>query len=67
VVNEVESRLRVAGDDGYTLIGNGCDGLILSNPPKSVIEARQRRANAVAEGDSCRSIANPAKCEPGDE
>jgi uncharacterized radical SAM protein YgiQ len=46
------------------LIGSGCDCLIPSQPPKAAIEARQRRANEVVEGDHYHSIANPAKGEP---
>jgi hypothetical protein len=46
------------------LIGNRCDGLIPSQPPKPAIEARRQRANGTAEGDHYHSVANPAKGEP---
>ena len=49
------------------LIGSGCDCLIPSNPPKAAIEARQRRANDLAEGDHYHSVANPSKGEPAGE
>jgi hypothetical protein len=49
------------------LIGNGCDCLIPSHPPKEAIEARRRRANGAAKGDHYHAVANPAKGEPADE
>jgi hypothetical protein len=42
------------------LIGNGCDCLIPSNPPKEAIESRRQRAN---DPDHYHTIANPAKDE----
>lgn len=47
------------------LIGNGCDCLILANPPKEAIEARRRRANPAVNGedDHYHSVANPANGE----
>ena len=56
-----EALLRTGRGD---LIGNGCDCLIPSNPPKAAITARQRRANDSTEGDHYHSLAIPAKCEP---
>jgi hypothetical protein len=47
------------------LIGNGCDCLIPTQPPKEAIEARRRRANQA--GDHYHTVANPAKGErPGE-
>ena len=46
------------------LIGNGCDCLIPSQPPRQAIEARRRQANGTAEGDHYHAVANPAKGEP---
>jgi uncharacterized radical SAM protein YgiQ len=47
------------------LIGDGCDSLIPSRPPKEAIEARRRRANQAArgervEGDHYHTIAGPS-------
>jgi uncharacterized radical SAM protein YgiQ len=49
------------------LIGNGCDCLIPSNPPKEALEKRRREARRAVEGDHYHSVANPAKGEkPGE-
>jgi hypothetical protein len=51
------------------LMGDVCDCLIPSQPPKEAIEARRRKANqAVTEDDDhYHTIANPAKGEkPGE-
>src|SRR3989440_2056038 len=56
-----EALLKAGRGD---LIGNGCDCLIPSQPPKQAIEARRRQANGTAEGDHYHSVANPAKGEP---
>src|SRR5262245_23911809 len=48
------------------LIGNGCDCLIPTQPPKEAIEARRQRANAVGH-DHYHTVANPAKGEPAGE
>ena len=53
-----EALLKAGRGD---LIGNGCDCLIPSQPPKAAIEARRQRANEVAEGDHYHTVANPAK------
>jgi uncharacterized radical SAM protein YgiQ len=46
------------------LIGNGCDCLIPTQPPKEAIEARRRRAN---DPDHYHTVANPARGEkPGE-
>ena len=46
------------------LIGNGCDCLIPSNPPREAIEARRRRAN---DPDHSHTVANPSRGEqPGE-
>jgi hypothetical protein len=45
------------------LIGNGCDCLILAQPPKEAIEARRRRANEATRSDHYHTVANPAKGE----
>lgn len=48
------------------LIG-GCEGLIPYDPPKEVIEARHRQANAGVKADYYHSVANPAASEaPGE-
>jgi uncharacterized radical SAM protein YgiQ len=59
-----EALLKAGRGD---LVGDGCDCLIPSQPPKAAIEARRRRANEVADGDHYHSIANPAKGEPAGE
>jgi hypothetical protein len=53
------------------LIGAGCDCLIPANPPKEALEARRRRANEAARGqtddDHYHTVANPARGEkPGE-
>lgn len=55
-------RLIKAGRED--VIGNECDCLIPTHPPKAAIDARRRRANEAAEGNHYHSIANPAKGEP---
>jgi hypothetical protein len=49
------------------LIGSGCDCLIPAQPPREALEARRRRANAAArgdtEGDYYYTPANPSKGE----
>ncbi len=49
------------------LIGDGCDCLIPSNPPKEALEKRRREAQRAVEGDHYHTVANPAKGEkPGE-
>jgi uncharacterized radical SAM protein YgiQ len=59
---EVRKALEQAGRQD--LIGEGCDALIGSRPPRQAIEARRRQANGTATADHYHSIANPAKGEP---
>jgi hypothetical protein len=59
---EVRKALEEAGRTD--LIGNGCDALIPSQPPKEALRARRERANDAARGDHYHSVANPAKGEP---
>jgi hypothetical protein len=48
------------------LIGNGCDALIPSQPPKEAIESR-KNAKGGTKGDHYHTVANPAKGEkPGE-
>src|SRR5688500_13541380 len=59
---EVREALRQA--KRTDLIGDGCDCLISSQPPKEAIESRRRRAN---DPDHYHTVANPAKGEkPGE-
>jgi hypothetical protein len=59
---EVREALIEAGR--ADLIGNGCDCLIPSHPPKEAIEARRRRAN---DPGHYHTVANPARGEkPGE-
>lgn len=56
-----EALIQAGRED---LIGNGCDCLIPSQPPKEAIEARRRRAN---DHDHYHTVANPARGErPGE-
>jgi len=49
------------------LIGNSCDALIPTHPPKEAIEARRKAANQAGGGDHYHTVANPAKGEaPGE-
>ena len=59
---EVREALREAGRTD--LIGDGCDSLIPTHPPKQAIERRRKRAN---EGDHYHTVANPAAGEPPGE
>src|SRR6266481_4044352 len=62
---EVREALLQAGRGD--LIGNGCDALIPTQPPKEAIEARRRRANEATPGDHYHTVANPARGEkPGE-
>ena len=49
------------------LIGNGCDCLIPSQPPKEALEKRRREANRAVEGDHYHTVSNPAKGEKSGE
>jgi uncharacterized radical SAM protein YgiQ len=54
------------------LIGNGCDCLIPTQPPKEAIEARRRRANQTVRGeevvgDHYHTVANPSRGEKSGE
>ena len=61
IVTVSEALIEAGRQD---LIGNGCDCLIPSQPPKEAIEARRRRAN---DPDHYHTVANPAKGEvPGE-
>jgi len=49
------------------LIGDGCDCLIPTKPPKKALENRRRDAQRAVEGDHYHTVANPAKGEkPGE-
>jgi hypothetical protein len=64
---EVREALLQAGRSD--LIGNGCDCLIRTQPPKKAIDARRRQANHAVhmDDDHYHTIANPAKGEkPGE-
>ena len=62
---EVRKTLEQAGRTD--LIGNGCDCLIPTQPPKAAIEAKRRRTNEAVRGDHYHTVANPAKGEkPGE-
>jgi hypothetical protein len=48
------------------LIGDGCDCLIPTQPPKAALEKRRQQANQVV-GDHYHTVANPARGEkPGE-
>jgi uncharacterized radical SAM protein YgiQ len=55
---EVREALRSAGRQD--LIGDGCDTLIPSSPPKEALQRRQRQANAAMDGTYVHTIANPS-------
>lgn len=56
---EVREALRAAGRQD--LIGDGCDALIPSKPPREALERRRREANAALDGTYVHTIANPSK------
>ena len=58
---EVREALYEAGRSD--LIGDGCDSLIPTHPPKAAIERRRKRAN----DDHYHTVANPAAGEPPGE
>jgi radical SAM superfamily enzyme YgiQ (UPF0313 family) len=62
---EVRKALEQAGRTD--LIGGGCDCLIPAQAPREAIDARRKRANAVAEHDHYHSVANPARGEAAGE
>lgn len=59
---EVRDALREAGRS--ELIGEGCDCLIPSRPPKEAIEKRRNDANARFRGEYVHTIPNPAPTQP---
>lgn len=59
---EVRDALREAGRS--ELIGEGCDCLIPSRPPKEAIEKRRNDANARFRGEYVHTIPNPAATQP---
>jgi hypothetical protein len=58
-VREALIRVGRAG-----LIGNGCDCLIPTHPPRKAMGARRRRTNEAARGHHYHAVANPATGEP---
>lgn len=60
---EVRDALREAGRQD--LIGDGCDALIPSLPPREALERRRREANVAMDGTYVHTIANSAKKKPG--
>lgn len=60
---EVRDALREAGRQD--LIGDGCDALIPSLPPREALERRRREANAAMDGTYVHTIANSAKKKGG--
>ena len=58
----VRAALHEAGRSD--LIGDGCDSLIPTHPPKQAIERRRKHAN---QGDYYHTVANPAAGEPPGE
>ncbi len=56
---EVREALRQAGRQD--LIGNGCDCLIPSTPPREAIEGRRKDANARFRGDYVHTISDDKK------
>jgi len=59
---EVREALHETGRTD--LIGDGCDSLIPTHPPKQAIERRRKRAN---DADHYHTVANPAAGEPPGE
>lgn len=60
---EVRDALREAGRTD--LIGDGCDALIPSKPPKEAMQRRRNDANARFRGEYVHTIANPTKQAKG--
>ncbi len=60
---EVQAALRQAGR--MDLIGEGCDCLIPSQPPKAALDARRNNANDRFRGDYVHTIGAGKKTAPG--
>ncbi|MCX7699326.1 MAG: YgiQ family radical SAM protein [Gemmataceae bacterium] len=60
---EVREALLKAGR--ADLIGDGCDCLIPSRPPREAIEARRRRANQALDADHYHAVPQPEEPRPG--
>ncbi|QVL34857.1 YgiQ family radical SAM protein [Telmatocola sphagniphila] len=49
------------------LIGDGCDSLIPTNPPKEALDKRRRESQRITDGDHYHTVANSAQGEkPGE-
>jgi uncharacterized radical SAM protein YgiQ len=59
---EVNTALREAGRTD--LIGEGCDCLIPSNPPREALESRRQKANDRFRGDYVHTIKDPVADPP---
>jgi uncharacterized radical SAM protein YgiQ len=65
--NYFEVREALIEAKRQDLIGDGCECLISTHPPKEAILARRRRSNAAIAADHYHTVANPAKGEaPGE-
>jgi uncharacterized radical SAM protein YgiQ len=62
---EVREALLQAGRSD--LIGNGCDCLIPSQPPKEAIDARRTKSNNALRNDHYHSVGNPGQGEAAGE
>jgi uncharacterized radical SAM protein YgiQ len=62
---DVREALLQAGRSD--LIGNGCDCLIPSQPPKEAIEARRTKSNSALRNDHYHSVGNPGQGEEAGE
>ena len=56
---EVRKALEEAGRTD--LIGNGCDALIPSQPPKEALRARRESANRAMRGEYVHTVPNPKR------
>lgn len=65
--NWFEVREALLEANRADLIGNGCDCLIPSRPPREAVEARRNKANSALRNDHYHSVANPADGEEAGE
>lgn len=65
--NWFEVREALLGAGRSDLIGNGCDCLIPSQPPKEAIEARRTKSNNALRNDHYHSVSNPGQGEAAGE
>jgi Domain of unknown function (DUF3362) len=65
--NWFEVREALLDNGRADLIGNGCDCLVPTQPPREAIEARRNKSNAALRNDYYHSMGNPGQGEEAGE